>query len=122
VIACHCSQCRRSTGAAFNPNASVPVDSFRIVTGKELVPEFSRQPGAYRAFRSRCGSPLYGRGDAYPTIVRVRLGILGDTQGAHPIAYIFTGFKADWFNISDGAEQFEDRPTPDPMRYVRTAE
>jgi hypothetical protein len=122
VIACHCSQCRRSTGSAFNPNASVPADSFRIVTGKELVREFSRQPGAYRAFCSRCGSPLYGRGDAYPTIVRVRLGILDSTQGARPIAHIFTGSKADWFNISDGAEQFEDWPTPDPMRYFRTAE
>jgi hypothetical protein len=30
VIACHCSQCRRSTGSAFNPNASVPADRYRM--------------------------------------------------------------------------------------------
>lgn len=122
VIACHCSQCRRSTGSAFNPNASVPADSFRIVAGKELVREFSRAPGAHRAFCSRCGSPLYGRRDANPTIVRVRLGTLEDTQGARPIAHIFTGSKADWFEITDNLEQFEEYPTPDPMQYFKTAE
>ena len=86
VIACHCSLCRRSTGSAFNPNASVPAERFRITSGQELVHEFSRVPGTYRAFCSRCGSPLYGRSDAYPTIMRVRLGILDNTEGARPIA------------------------------------
>src|SRR5215469_14191710 len=117
AIACHCSQCRRSTGSAFNPNASVPVKSFRIASGQELVREFCRVPGAYRAFCSRCGSSLYGRGDAYPNIVRVRLGILESTGGARPIAHIFTGSKAEWFEINDGAEQFDEWPDLDPMRY-----
>src|SRR5262249_54176933 len=67
VIACHCSLCRRSTGSAFNPNASVPAERFRITSDQELVHEFSRVPGTYGAFCSRCGSPLYGRSDAYPT-------------------------------------------------------
>ncbi len=122
VIACHCSQCRRSTGSAFNPNASVPANSFRIVTGKELVREYSRLPGVFRAFCARCGSPLYARSDAYPTIVRVRLGTLEDTQGARPIAHIFTGSKADWFDINDSAEQFAEWPGPDLRRYFKTAE
>ena len=122
VIACYCSQCRRSTGSAFNPNASVPADRFRIVTGRGLVREYSHHPGGYRAFCSQCGSPLYGRSDAYPGIMRVRLGTLDDTRGARPVAHIFTGSKADWFDISDGAEQFEDWPTPDPMRYFKTAD
>ena len=121
VIACHCSLCRRSTGSAFNPNASVPADRFRITSGQELVREFSRAPGAYRAFCSRCGSPLYGRSDAYPTIRRVRLGTLENTAGARPIAHIFTGSKADWFEINDGVEQFDEWPT-DPMRYFRAAD
>jgi hypothetical protein len=122
VVACHCSQCRRSTGAAFNPNASVPAASYRVVSGQELVREFSRSPGMYRAFCSRCGSPLYGRSDAFPTIRRVRLGTLEETHGAKPIAHIFTGSKGDWFEITDNLEQFEEYPTPDPMRYFKTAD
>jgi hypothetical protein len=122
VIACHCSQCRRSTGSAFNTNASVPADRFRVVAGQELVHHYNRSPGRYLAFCSRCGSPLYARMDAYPTIVRVRLGTLDDTQGARPIAHIFTGSKADWFEITDNNEQFEEWPTPDPMRYFKTAD
>jgi hypothetical protein len=122
VIACHCSLCRRSTGSAFNPNASVPAERFRITSGHELVREFSRTPGAYRAFCSRCGSPLYGRSDTYPNIMRVRLGTLESTSGAGPIAHIFTGSKADWFDINDRAEQFAEWPTPDRMRYFKTAD
>jgi len=122
VIVCHCSLCRRSTGSAFNPNASVPAERLRITSGQELVHEFSRVPGTCRAFCSRCGSPLYGRSDAYPTIMRVRLGTLDNTEGARPIAHIFTGSKADWFEIKDDAEQFDEWPTPDPMRYFRTAD
>jgi hypothetical protein len=76
----------------------------------------------YRAFCSRCGSPLYGRGDAYPNIIRVRLGTLDNTEGGRPIAHIFTGSKADWFEIADDGEQFDEWPTPDPMRYFKTAD
>jgi hypothetical protein len=122
VIACHCSLCRRSTGSAFNPNASVPADSYRIVAGQDLVREFSRSAGQYRAFCLRCGSPLYGRSEAFPAIRRVRLGTLEDTQGARPIAHIFTGSKAEWFQIHDNLEQFEEFPTSDPMRYFKTAD
>ena len=122
VIACHCSQCRRSTGSAFNTNASVPAEKYRIVAGQELVREFSRSPGQYRAFCMRCGSPLYGRSDAFPTIRRVRLGTLEDTQGARPIAHIFTGSKADWFEIRDNVEQFEEFPTTERIRYFKTAD
>ena len=65
IIACHCSSCRRSTGSAFNPNASVSAERFRITSGHELVREFSKAPGNYRAFCSRCGSPpLFNRNSA----------------------------------------------------------
>ena len=122
VIACHCSRCRRATGSAFNPNASVPADKYRIVAGQELVREFIRSPGMYSAFCVQCGSPLYGRSETFPTMWRVRLGTLEDTQGARPIAHIFTGSKADWFEIRDDIEQFEEFPTSDPMRYFKTAD
>jgi hypothetical protein len=122
VIACHCSQCRRSTGSAFNPNASVQAEKYRIVAGQELVREFSRSPGQYRAFCIQCGSTLYGRSDAFSTMRRVRLGTLEDTQGARPIAHIFVGSKADRFEIRDNVEQFEEYPTSEPMRYYKTAD
>jgi hypothetical protein len=54
-------------------------------------------------------------------MVRVRLGTLESTGGARLIAHIFTASKADWFEINDDAEQFEEWPTPEPMRYFKTA-
>ena len=64
----------------------------------------------------------YGRSEAFPAIRRVRLGTLEETHGARPIAHIFVGSKADWFEIKDDLEQFEEYPTSDPMRYFKTAD
>jgi hypothetical protein len=54
--------------------------------------------------------------------MRVRLGTLDNTEGARPIAHIFMGSKADWFEIKDDAEQFDEWPTSEPMRYFKTAD
>lgn len=31
---CHCSKCRRATGSAFKPMASIPFDRIRLVRGR----------------------------------------------------------------------------------------
>jgi hypothetical protein len=62
VIVCHCPLCRRSIGSAFNPNASVPADRFRIMSGQESVREFSRASGAYRILLTMQFAALAGCG------------------------------------------------------------
>ncbi len=110
VIQCHCSMCRRASGTAFATNATVWADSFRVAAGQELVREYESSPGYFRAFCSRCGSPLYGRGERFPEIRRIRLGTLDQDPGARPVANVWLGSKAPWFETSDSLEQFDEMP------------
>lgn len=102
VSNCHCSQCRKASGASFVPSASVPADSFRFVAGAELLREWESSPGVRRCFCSRCGSPLIKRNSAHPERIRLRLGTLDSDPGVKPSKHIYVGSKAAWVDITDG--------------------
>src|SRR3989442_16001197 len=98
IIYCHCSMCRRATGTAFATNASVNAEAFQIVAGQDLVREYQSSTRSFRAFCSRCGSPLYGRFEGLP-MIRMRLGSLEGDLGSGAVAHIWIGSKAPWFEI-----------------------
>jgi hypothetical protein len=105
IVHCHCAQCRRATGTAFATNASVPRAAHRVVAGGELIREYESSPGKYRAFCSRCGSPVYSRSDGDPEALRIRLGSLEQDPGGRPMLHVWTEAKAPWFEITDGLPQ-----------------
>ena len=117
IIYCLCAMCRRASGSAFATNASVRASDFRIVAGAELVSEYESSPGSSRAFCSRCGSPVFGR-MAGVDLMRVRLGTLDDDPAGRPIANIWVGSKAPWYQITDSLERFDDEP---PLPYCAPA-
>jgi len=45
---CHCTQCRKASGASFTTNASVAADDFHFVEGESLVGQFESSPGQFR--------------------------------------------------------------------------
>ena len=108
IIYCHCSTCRRASGSAFATNATVRTEIFRIVSGKELISEYSALPGTHRGFCSRCGSPIYNRNDQHPEFRRLRLGLLETDPGHGSVGHIYVGSKAPWFPITDSLEQFRE--------------
>ena len=102
VSNCHCSRCRKASGAAFASNASVPAAAFRFLAGAELLREWESSPGVKRCFCGRCGSPILKRHDARPENVRLRLGTLDTDPGVKPSRHIYVGSKAPWVEITDG--------------------
>ena len=110
VVNCHCSQCRKASGAAFASNASVPRDAFRFLSGRSSVREYESSPGHWRAFCGRCGSPVYARRSADPMTLRIRLGGLDGDPGRRPAAHVFTGSMAPWHAIHDELPCFETLP------------
>jgi hypothetical protein len=88
---CHCTQCRKASGAEFATNASVPASGFRVIAGVELLSEYEWSPGQARVFCSRCGSPLFkrkkGAGDG--DMVRLRLGCLDSEIDQQPVCHVF---------------------------------
>jgi len=112
---CHCSQCRKANGSAFAANAPVRAKYLEIASsGRERIREFESSPGKFRAFCSRCGSPLYSRRTSEPEILRLRLGTLDGDPGRRPAAHVWAGSKATWHEITDSLPRFEAGLPPEP--------
>jgi hypothetical protein len=102
---CHCTECRRANGTAFSANADVQRADLWFTSGDALLREFESSPGRFRAFCSRCGSPIYKRTAERPEVMRVRLGLLEDDPQLRARAHIWVSEKAPWYEITDSLPQ-----------------
>jgi hypothetical protein len=112
VVNCHCSMCRKATGAAFRTRAAVRATAFRWLTGEDLVTRYESSPGETRTFCRTCGATL-------PTFFRDRaseiglpLGTLDDDPGVKPSAHVHVASKAPWFDIPDELPCFPEGISP----------
>jgi hypothetical protein len=107
ALICHCSQCRRATGAGSKPFAGIAVTKLTLHEPERLMRY--GDAAQFDAHCSRCGSLLYSlvRDGAY---AHVTLGTLIDEPTIQPAAHIFTASKAAWDLICDGLPQFEALP------------
>ncbi len=107
ALNCHCSNCRRATGAAFKPFAGIERGKLRIVAGDEHLLLFGDESSAHDVRCARCGSFLYSvvREGAF---AHVALGTLVDGPSIRPTAHIFVGSKAPWFTITDDLPQHDE--------------
>jgi hypothetical protein len=108
ALNCHCSQCRRATGAAFKPFGGIAAGRLAVTKGAGAI----RRYGAaltHDAHCGTCGSLLWSlvRDGAY---VHVTLGTLHGAPSIRPGAHIFTGSKAPWYDILDDLPQFAEFP------------
>jgi hypothetical protein len=108
-LICHCSQCRKTTGAANKPFLGIEIEQFELTHGEEVIQRFGDDQG-YDARCAKCGCFLYsvvrdGRN------VHVTMGSLIDTPTRRPNGHIFVGSKAEWETIEDDLPQFEEYPT-----------
>lgn len=106
---CHCSNCRRATGAAFKSFAGIARDEFRVSRGIDQMLIYG-EPSAHDAHCGICGSLLYSL-VRNATFVHVTLGTLVDAPSIRPSAHIFVGSKAPWFTITDGLPQYQAHVT-----------
>ena len=107
---CHCTQCRKASGAEFATNGSVSAAGFRIVTGEEHLKAYEWSPGQSRVFCGRCGSPLFKRTADHPEFVRLRLGCVDGDLENRAAFHTFVSERPSWSEISDDLPQFEKHP------------
>jgi hypothetical protein len=107
---CHCSDCRRTTGAAFKPFAGIERDKLTLTRGRDKVMIHGEERGN-NTHCKECGSLLYSvvRDGAF---VHVAMGTLVDGPTIRPTKHIFVGSKAPWFTITDDLPQY-DRHAPE---------
>ncbi|CAN7309088.1 GFA family protein [Pararhizobium sp. LjRoot255] len=106
---CHCSNCRRTTGAAFKPFAGIGRDKLRLVTGEDALLIYGNGDDAHDVHCGTCGSLLYSvvRDGDY---VHVAMGTLVDAPTIRPTGHIFVGSKAPWYDITDNLPQYREFP------------
>lgn len=103
---CHCSQCRRTTGAACKPMGGIPVGKLRLTAGAASVLSFGK--GDIRDVHcGACGSLIY-------SIVRevawahVAYGTLIDPPTLAPQEHIFAADRAPWLRSRTGCRNGQD--------------
>lgn len=107
ALNCHCSQCRRATGAAFKSLAGIERGKLTLAGDRRDLLVFGDEALDHDVRCGKCGSLLYSvvRGGAY---VHVTLGTLQDAPSIRPSEHIFVGSKAPWFTITDGLPQHDE--------------
>jgi hypothetical protein len=109
---CHCSRCRKHSGAFGLTQGRVPREGFKLVAGEELIRVYRPPDGMAKAFCSMCGSSLFGGTWPDGPEVSIRLGALDGDPGIRPQYHSHTGSAAPWDEIpEDGLPRYSG-PAP----------
>ena len=109
MVNCHCSMCRKHSGASYATFAAGPLEGYRILEGESSIGAFESSPGHHRNFCMVCGSVLPEAMRQYGLVVAPAGNLEGDL-GIKPQMHIFTGSKAPWYAITDDLPQHESFP------------
>lgn len=108
LVNCHCTECRKQSGAAYLSFAHVARDA---VTWSVEPTIWKSSDTASRGFCPRCGSTLMMALDKWPQILGIAAGTLNtsdELQVPPPAAHIFLKEQASWSQLpDDGATRFE---------------
>ena len=107
ALNCHCSDCRRATGAAFKSFAGIERAKLTLTRGTERLLRYGESEHACDEHCGACGSLLFSVVNQGQT-VHVTLGTLVDAPSIRPSAHIFVGSKAPWFEITDALPQYDE--------------
>lgn len=103
VAYCHCSDCRRVTGAPVGAFAAFETSTLTFTPDEGR--SVSVNPGVTRTFCETCGSPLTGRYDYLPNAVYVALGLLDQAYSLPPELHAHDGMRLQWLHIDDDLER-----------------
>jgi len=97
---CHCSLCRRATGAPVFLGVAFPRDALRLLRGKTRTHASSAR--GIRHFCGQCGSALFFELRDKPHQWEVLVGSLDDASGIQPSVHVCVSSGVGWLEIADG--------------------
>lgn len=108
VVNCHCSMCRRHSGAAFLTYVGYRSDSVRFLKGSMTT--FHSSDQADRSHCAACGSPLMFVFHCAPEAVWLTVGSFDDPNMFEPTEHWYVASKLDWVHLDDGLPQWVGAP------------
>ena len=109
VFNCHCSQCRKSHGAAFATQAFAKGETLKFSKGEELLGEYKGSKGI-RAFCKNCGSRLMNYAPDKDMYLSVALSCVDSEVIDGPVAHANVEFKAPWHSPAQDIPSFQGIP------------
>ena len=91
---CHCTSCRRASGAPSVAWVVVDRSQFEWLSGTPA--EFNSSPGVMRRFCGRCGSGLTYETAAVPATLDVNAATLDDPERFAPTMEVWLADKLSW--------------------------
>lgn len=95
VVACHCVQCRKSSGHHVAATSCARGD----VEISGAVTWYQSSPKARRGFCGRCGSNLFW--DGAGVNLSIHAGTLDGASGLATVGHIFCADKGDYYDLTD---------------------
>ncbi len=107
---CHCSICRRTTGAPMVAWFSVSVDEFRFLVG--VPKQFRSSPKGTRGFCPDCGTQLTFRSDDYASELDVTTASLDNPNLVPPSDHTFSLDRVSWLAVADELPMYDKARSP----------
>jgi len=106
---CHCEDCRRCTGSAFNISVRCAPTQLRIISGE--LGSFAKLADSgfelTRWFCISCGSPIYTSSPRDPSVIYIKAGVLDDPSAVAPVLQAWIGSKVPWADVPREITEFE---------------
>jgi len=109
IFNCHCSQCRKSHGAAFATQAFAKGGTLKFLKGEESLKEYTGH-GGVRAFCSNCGSRLMNYAPDKNLYLSVELSCVDSPHTGTPVAHANVDSKVPWHKPSENIPSYPGMP------------
>jgi len=113
VVACHCTHCRKISGAGSSHNAIVPTSAMTLTAGKPKRYQDTADSGnlLFRHFCGECGSSLFSQREKTPEMTVLKVGTLDDASGLKLVMNIWTDSALPWMHIDPAIDRHpKNRP------------
>jgi len=100
---CHCDDCRRCTGSAFNVSIRLERDNM-LIKGENELGNFTYVADSgnniSRIFCKNCGSPIMTLHPNKPQFAWIKAGIIDQSNSIKPNREAWASRKVDWAEIN----------------------
>ena len=99
VFWCHCSSCRRHSGAPVSVFVGFERGNYRVTKGE--IAKFASSPGTMRGFCRTCGSTLTCEVSALPGETHFHVGAFEAPEQFQPGRHYFREEQLPWLHLND---------------------
>ena len=98
ALHCYCRDCQYASGGYGATAVAVPADSVTVRGAEPVVHTVTGDSGApvSRLFCGACGSHLFAKSAANPSVLALKVGSLDDPRWVTPAAHIWTDSAPPW--------------------------